>query len=31
MKQRISDMLDHMTVVPIDLDQSTPLSSQRIK
>ena len=31
MKRRISDMLDHMTVEAIDLDQSTPLSSQRIK
>ena len=31
MKRNISDMLDHMTVEPIDFDQSTPLSSRRIK
>jgi len=31
MKRKISDMLDHMTVEPVDLEQSTPLSSQRIK
>lgn len=31
MKRRISDMLDHMTVEAIDLEQSTSLSSRRIK
>lgn len=31
MKRNISDMLDHMTVEAMDLDRSTPLSSQRIK
>ena len=31
MKRRISDLLDHIPAEPIDLDQSTPLSSQRIK
>ena len=31
MKRRISDMLDRIPAENIDLDQSTPLSSQRIK
>ena len=31
MKRRISDMLDHMTVEPVEFEPSTPLSSQRIK